>query len=113
MLCRTWKVQDLKFVENNSHFTPEQQDDIKQQVVTNMTFTCKKDGGYIITRPDQVVTGTWNLSGSKKDLHTHAENVDADLHIVQLDKKKLVLEGKIVLDNVLQLSCIPDTKGKK
>ncbi|HLP21879.1 MAG TPA: hypothetical protein VK174_16310 [Chitinophagales bacterium] len=68
MLCRTWKVDEVYFGENNSGMAPAMQEAIANSLKSTVTFTFMPDSSYKIVSKGEVTTSKWWFSKDKKTI---------------------------------------------
>jgi hypothetical protein len=112
LICRTWKVTDISFNTTLGDFDVKMQKQIRKQLMTDVTFTFKRDSAYILHKQDSVYRGKWWLWADKKTFTTYNELAAGNSDIVSITKKQMVFKVTDPAGKVMTFTCVPTT-GKK
>lgn len=66
LLCRTWKVDDVQFVDNGAGYNKLMAEAIANELKSNVTFTFARDSVYQVSSNGNISTNKWWLSKDHK-----------------------------------------------
>lgn len=86
LLCRTWKVDDVQFVDGGVGYNKLMAEAIANELKSNVTFTFARDSVYQVNSNGKISTNKWWLSKDRKSFS--AVGVDGSVVSYKIEQLK-------------------------
>jgi len=108
MMCRTWKINDVQFLDSLNTFTPAQKEMLTKSLKTNITFTFFPDSSYQVTSSGEVHNSKWWFTAGKNGFYTITpEGKTIEGRILELKKNYLRFESAGEENQNFRFTCSP------
>jgi len=110
MMCNTWKVDDVQFLDSLNTFTPAQKEMLTKSIKTTLVFTFSADSSYQVRSSGEVHNNKWWLVTTKNGklfYTTTPEGKMAEAKILELKKNYLQFESAGEENQSFRFTCSP------
>jgi hypothetical protein len=106
MLTKTWKIDEVVFMDSVSAYNAEQKAEIVKQLTHNISFSFSADSNYAMSSGSEKTNTKWWLSNDKKAFFTISPQEKViESEILKLNKKSLEFITHEKGDNSYKFVC--------
>ncbi len=117
VLLKTWKIDDVQFLDSLNTFTPDQKEMVTKSLKTDLNFTFLPDSAYVVKSAGTTINSKWWYTGKKKNYTLYTIGSDGKTvksKIIKLTKDYFQFEAKADDENQSFLfTCSPVVTGSK
>lgn len=110
MLCRTWKIDDVLFLDSLNTLTQSQKELVTKNLKTDLLFTFNHDSTYLVRNAGTMTNSKWWFTGNIKSNTLFTQGPDGKIvksKIIKLTKNYLQFESEGQENQSFLFTCSP------